>query len=195
MLCARVRHLALGFSAALGVITGVQPSAAQTYHELTIVGDVLDNGIFDPSVEYLPDGNVGWLTYSSISGDATPWGPKVETHLAKTLDHGETWVFEQKVNASIPGTITLSDGVTMLDGFWNYEVASLAYDPDDAGSECSSHTGSSGPSTRLPRYFRITCRSSAGSCFALLRIREEPGRRRSRCSARVHSLPRLTRPR
>lgn len=99
-----------------------------------IAGETNVNGIYDPSVEYDSAGVVGWLAYSYVYGPLVPWGPNVETHLARSLDHGATWTFEQVVNASLPVTLTLLDG-TSVDGVWNYEVATLVHDPDDPGRE------------------------------------------------------------
>ena len=50
-------------------------------------------GIYDPSIEYTPDGKTGWLAYSSITGDFKPVGPYVHTHLARSDDHGKSWHF------------------------------------------------------------------------------------------------------
>ena len=57
--------------------------------EVLVSGDAPLNGIFDPSLAYAPDGT-GWLTYSAVFGNVTPWGPHVETHLARSGDGGAT---------------------------------------------------------------------------------------------------------
>jgi hypothetical protein len=121
------------FAVALWLTAG--PAAAQpSYPELTVSGEVLTNGIFDPSVEYDGAGTTGWLAYSSVYGNVTPWGPHVETHLARSDDRGASWSFVQVVNASTAGTL-IRPGRENLDGVWNAEVASLVHDPDDPGHE------------------------------------------------------------
>jgi len=119
----------------LALVCGVAlPATAQVYDEVVVVGDVVDNGIFDPSVEYLPDGSEGWLFYSAVSGDTSPWGPLVETRVARSVDHGQTWTFAAELNLAVPDSVTVP-GEGSLAGIWNYEVASVAYDPNDAGKQ------------------------------------------------------------
>jgi len=101
---------------------------------VSVAGDAPLNGIFDPSVEFAPGASEGWLSYSAVFGTILPWGPHVETHLARTADSGATWSFESVVNASWFDTITLPGGGTQ-DGVWNYEVSSLVHDPSDSGAE------------------------------------------------------------
>ena len=111
------------------------PASATRLTPVVISGEtVATHGIFDPSVEYASVGGPGWLSYSAVYGGGTPFGPNVETHIASTDDGGATWTFEQVVSPSIPGQITRSDG-SVADGFWNREVSSLVYDPDDPGRE------------------------------------------------------------
>jgi hypothetical protein len=126
------RHWLLGAAAVL--FTAGSAVAQVTYPELTVSGELLANGIFDPSVEYDGAGTTGWLAYSSVYGDVTPWGPHVETHLARSDDRGASWSFVQVVNPSTVGTLTLP-GQADLDGVWNAEVASLVHDPDEPGRE------------------------------------------------------------
>jgi len=99
-----------------------------------ISGEQSLNGVFDPSLEFVPGSSEGWLAYSAVFGDVQPWGPHVETHLARTQDAGASFSFVSVVNASEPGTLSLIDGSTAM-GVWNYEVSSLVYDPDDPGKE------------------------------------------------------------
>ncbi len=114
----------------IGGLLAAGPGAAQDYDRLTVVGETdAPNGIYDPSVEYLPDGSRGWLFYSSVGGA----GPAVETHLAETTDHGATWTFRQEINSAVPETLLL-DGNSVA-GVWNTEVTSVAYDPDDPNRE------------------------------------------------------------
>lgn len=104
------------------------------YTKLVISGEHLQGGIYDPSLEYTPDGKTGWLAYSSITGDFKPVGPYVHTHLARSDDHGKTWHFVKAVCQSIDGTLQRPEG-DPLPGVWRYEVPSLCCDPTDRGRE------------------------------------------------------------
>lgn len=97
---------------------------------LVVGGDTPTNGIFDPSVEYAPGASEGWLAYSAVFGSITPWGPQVETHLARTTDGGVSWQFEGVGFPSTFGVLEQPDGST-IDGVWNAETASLVHDPGD----------------------------------------------------------------
>ncbi len=120
------KGLALALATALSAAT----AAAADPIQVTISGDMPRNGIFDPSVEYGPGGATGWLSYSAVFGNVNPWGPQVETRLAKSTDRGTTWTHVGAVIPSIPDTLTLMDQ-TVVDGFWNSEVSSLVHDPTD----------------------------------------------------------------
>ncbi len=113
---------------ALSAAAGAQPM------QVRVVGDAPRNGIFDPSVEFAPGASEGWLSYSAVFGTIQPWGPHVETHLARSSDAGATWSFDGVVNASFFDTLTLTGGASQ-DGVWNYEVSSLVHDPADSGAE------------------------------------------------------------
>ena len=107
------------------------PSRAQLTR-VSVVGDAPANGIFDPSVEFAPGSADGWLAYSAVFGGLDPFGPHVETHLARSLDAGVSWTFERVINTSFSDTLDLSgsSGGT-LPGVWNYEVSSLVHDGSD----------------------------------------------------------------
>ncbi|GBE05021.1 MAG TPA: hypothetical protein ENG95_02805 [Nitrospirae bacterium] len=57
----------------------------------------------------------------------------MNTHLAKSTDHGETWTFLKAINSAFETTIALNS--QNIDGQWTNEVPSLVYDPDDPGRE------------------------------------------------------------
>lgn len=116
------------------IALGPSLTLAQSYPPLGIVGESAPNGVFDPSVEYAPKGNEGWLAYSAVYGSASPWGPNVETRLARTEDGGQTFSFASVVNPSTPAQVDVA-GRGLTDGFWNYEVPALVHDPEDAGRE------------------------------------------------------------
>lgn len=103
------------------------------FRKINIIGDSPKNGLFDPSMEYGPDG-IGWLAYSAVFGDASPFGPYVETHVAKSLDSGETWSYAAKINTSIAGEFRFPNG-NLVKGIWNHEVSTLLYDAGDPGKE------------------------------------------------------------
>jgi hypothetical protein len=104
------------------------------YAKLFISGEHNRGGIYDPSLEYTPDGKTGWLAYSSIAGDFKPVGPYVHTHLARSDDHGKSWHFIKAVCQSVDGSLQ-RPGSDPLPGVWRYEVPSLCCDPTDHGRE------------------------------------------------------------
>ncbi|MFQ5696931.1 MAG: hypothetical protein ACE5IL_01450 [Myxococcota bacterium] len=129
------RRWARGLPALAILLLSAGSSSAQTYDRLQISNQASTNGIFDPSVEYLPDGSVGWLFYSSVGGGLTPplWGPEVSSRVARTTDHGSTWTFVQDINVSVPGVVMVQG--SPVTGVWNTEVTSVTYDPDDPSRE------------------------------------------------------------
>lgn len=106
------------------------------YTKLIIGGDSPEKGIYDPSVAYTPDGSVGWLAYSAVTGKGNLINGKVSlgeyigTHLARTTDGGATWRMVKALNVSTDGTLVMPDGKE-LQGVWRYEVSSLVSDPTD----------------------------------------------------------------
>ena len=101
------------------------PSSTAQYTQVKIDGDDVKNGVADVSVEYGDDG-VGWLAYSVISVPQL-----VETHLAKSLDHGQSWSYVATVNRA--AAVTQRIGAREVAGMWRHETPSLVYDPTDAG--------------------------------------------------------------
>lgn len=138
------------------------PGAA--YQQVVVQGETSNNGMLDPSVEFDSAGLVGWMAYSAIHGTRFPWGPHVETHLARSLDNGATWTFVQVVNPSSAVTTITVPGVGDVDGVWNNEVASLVHDPMDAGREWkmfTHHIFQDYDASNLPAFGWITYRSAS----------------------------------
>ncbi|EDY21388.1 hypothetical protein CfE428DRAFT_0633 [Chthoniobacter flavus Ellin428] len=107
-----------------------QQQGETSYRLLIIEGAPVEPdsyGIYDPSIEYSRDGSVGWLLYSSVTGNYRPAGKYVHTCLARTTDHGRTWTYVGRINTSADGTLDLGDG-RKLDGVWRYEVSTLVRD-------------------------------------------------------------------
>lgn len=100
-----------------------QTNRSPEFQRLNVEGDERHNGIFDASVEY-SDNGIGWLSYSSITI------PKfVETHIAKSVDHGNSWSFVTKANTSHETKLELKNKT--VDAVWRYETPSLLFDPAD----------------------------------------------------------------
>lgn len=108
-----------------------------SYERITIIGETSNKGVFDPSVEYNQDGSVGWLVYSGLEQPRddirSPYPKYIHTHLAKTTDHGKTWIFIKRLTESSDDNITIVG--KKIKGVWHHEVPTLVYDPDDIGKE------------------------------------------------------------
>jgi hypothetical protein len=115
------------------------------YERIVLEGDHSNKGYADPSVEYLND-DIGYLTYSGL--EQKPENLKyqnlefIHTHLAKTTDHGKTWIFIKRLTESLSDTVEspifakkLGLETNLISGEWHHEVPSLVYDPDDIGKE------------------------------------------------------------
>jgi hypothetical protein len=110
------------------------PATDERYERLVVEGAQTQNGIYDPSVEYDTSGRIGWLAYSTVTGDAKPVGPYVNTEIARSDDHGRSWRFVKRVNQSYDDTLDYIDG-SKVTGVWRYEVPTLVHDPGDRGRE------------------------------------------------------------
>ena len=119
---------------AVVVSAGLAGSVLAQTTPIDIAGDDPTSGLFDPSVEYAPASTEGWLAYSAVFGPLLPWGPHVETHLARSLDGGSSWTFE---TIAAPSTLDqlVNFDETLIDGAWNAETPSLVYDAADVGAE------------------------------------------------------------
>ena len=93
------------------------------YEKITVIGDKIKSGIFDPSIEYDKDG-IGWLAYSRVEL------PKyVSTHMARSTDHGKSWKYVSVINNSSDGKFNYRG--KRYKGVWRNETPSLLYDPRD----------------------------------------------------------------
>ena len=108
----------------IAVTVSAAESKTSRFDKISIIGEEPRNGYFDLSIEYGDDGS-GWLAYSRVGI------PKyVETHLARSIDHGKTWVYAGALNQSANGSIFV-DG-NRRQGVWRYETPTLVFDPSDA---------------------------------------------------------------
>ncbi len=106
------------------------PTDEARWSEIFIEGEDAPNGIYDPSMEYGPDG-VGWMAYSAVKAGKVS---RVETRIARSDDNGRTWRRVAKVNRASPAASTLANGEA-VSGRWWHETASLVHTPGDAGRE------------------------------------------------------------
>ncbi len=96
------------------------------FKKLIIAGENHKSGIFDVSIEYDKDG-IGWMAYSRVEL------PKyVETHVARSSNHGKSWKYIATINKSIDGTFDYLG--KSLKGTWRSETPTLLYDPGDTAS-------------------------------------------------------------
>lgn len=111
---------------------GGAPAVAQDagYPELIVQGEDAPNGIYDPSLEYGPDGT-GWLAYSAVRAGRDG---QVETRIARSDDGGASWRRVARVNSAAPAAVTMPGGKSVR-GRWWHEVPTLVHDPDDPGRE------------------------------------------------------------
>ena len=100
------------------------------YDEIIIEGEDAPNGVYDPSLEYGPDG-IGWMSYSAVKAGRNS---RVETRIARSDDNGATWRRVASVNYASPATATLPDG-GVASGVWWHETSTLVHNPGDAGRE------------------------------------------------------------
>lgn len=123
--------LARGSGSLGGALAQLKQSAGDVhYTKLIPEGDMLQSGIYDPSVAYTADGSIGWLAYSSITGNFKPAGPFVNTHLARSTDGGAHWRFVKALNTAEFATLVAEDGKSVA-GAWRYEVPSIVLDAGD----------------------------------------------------------------
>jgi hypothetical protein len=111
----------------LGLLAAGPASASAAAHhryaKIDVVGEEPLNGVFDASVEYGDDG-IGWLAYSRAEVPGC-----VETHLARSIDHGRTWSYVGAANRCTEGSMTVDGRV--LRGLWRYETPTLLFDAGD----------------------------------------------------------------
>ena len=92
------------------------------FSKINIKDETHKNGIFDVSIEYDNKGT-GWMAYSRVDL------PKhVETHVAKSHDHGRTWKYVTAVNKSSQGNFKFKNTKNVV---WRNETPTLLFDPGD----------------------------------------------------------------
>ncbi|WP_128699947.1 hypothetical protein [Candidatus Velamenicoccus archaeovorus] len=95
--------------------------------KINIVGEDSLLGAYDPSVEY-DDSGIGWLAYSAINVKLNiPF--YIETHLAKSLDHGRTWTKISEANHAYDKILVINGKA--VEGFCREETPTLLFDPTD----------------------------------------------------------------
>jgi|GEM_PF-949257 len=102
--------------------------------KINIAGEDSEMGVYDPSVEYDDDG-IGWLAYTAMSDFRNPAGNEkvqLETHLAKSFDHGRTWTKVGRANSGLVKTLTLKG--KPVQAVYRNETPTLLYDPHDPDS-------------------------------------------------------------
>ncbi len=119
----------------------ISPSLPSTQESLNLTYSKIDvdneghpfktafNGRFDPSITY-DDAGIGWMVYSSVGGGRDPFGPYIQTELAKSNDNGKTWAWVQTINPAYDDSFNPPNG-PLLEGNWNYEVSTITYSPSD----------------------------------------------------------------
>lgn len=86
-------------------------------------------GIFDPSLAYAKDADVGVMSYSRVVSEQD-----IHTAIATSTDAGATWTRVAEANSSGSGTVPVTNDPICTGscaGFFVHEVSSIVLDPDD----------------------------------------------------------------
>lgn len=111
-----------------------RPVATVAMIPITVQQDPGPPGGFDPSIQYGPDGEVGWMVFSALGNVVRSVNPLIDSIVvAKSTDHGRSWSFVQIINHARDETRTI--GGERLSGIMKYEVPTLVYHPEDRGRE------------------------------------------------------------
>ena len=102
-------------------------SAASDYEKINVIGESSYWGMYDPSVEYDENGT-GWLAYTALD-DFRKELYSIETHLARSLDHGKTWTYIGKANSGSAEDVAMEGGPIRV--IYREETPTLLYDPSD----------------------------------------------------------------
>lgn len=89
-------------------------------------------GIFDPSLAYAKDADVGVMSYSRVVSEQD-----IHTAIATSTDAGATWTRVAEVNSAGSGTVPVTNDplcVGSCAGSFVHEVSSIVLDPDDAAA-------------------------------------------------------------
>lgn len=123
--------LSMTFVALLPAVACAEGSGvdAAPYAEIVIRGEDAPNGVYDPSLEYAPDGT-GWMAYSAVT--AGPDGT-VETRIARSDDRGLSWTLAARINDASPAAASMPDG-RMIAGRWWHGGAGPRSRPGGSGA-------------------------------------------------------------
>lgn len=102
-----------------------------------IAGDPAQGGVFDPTIEFAPDSDQGYLAYAAISYLENNPMPLVGVNLAASSNSGKDWNYRKPLFESRPGSMTARENGKLVEisGSWRYEMPTLVYTPGDAGRE------------------------------------------------------------
>ena len=101
-----------------------------------IAGEPGQVGIFDPTIEIIPETGRGYMAYASISRNEQGL-PVIGVNLAVSGNSGGDWNFRRKIFEGKPGSMTVRQDGQLIEvpGEWRYEMPSLVYTPGDKGRE------------------------------------------------------------
>jgi len=105
------------------------------YTPLKIMGATSEN-IYDPSVEYTPTGDLGYMAYVVVKNEKDLKDPLIHVEIAKSINKGQKWSrVSQPFESKKSELISSASMEPLATGVWRYEMPSLVYDPKDTGKE------------------------------------------------------------
>ncbi len=103
-----------------------------TTKPIVISGNAKGLGVYDPSIAYNPNNKKMWMAYSSIHERNDKQVPDINTNIAVSYNHGQTWKFIETVFSGKKDLLSGTNGQILdVEGVWRYETPTLVYDPED----------------------------------------------------------------